>query len=192
MRTTSLLSAAAFGLLIGSPAAAEPYVLDKSHAVISFSVNHLGFSDVKGVFREFDAEIDFDPEAVEESSVRFVIDAASVDTFWPERDDHIRGEDFLHVSEHPEIVFESTSIEPTGDETAEITGEMTIRGVTKEVTFDASLNKMGPPPFDSSKTIAGFTVTGEIDRTEFGVDYAAPAVGVIIPVTVQLEMSPAS
>src|SRR6056297_2273735 len=107
MRRSLVVPAALAGLFLAIPAAAQPYVLDKSHAVISFTVDHLGFSDVKGVFQEFDAEIQLDPDAVENSSVRFVIDAASVNTFWPKRDEHIRGEDFLNVDAYPNIVFES-------------------------------------------------------------------------------------
>lgn len=194
MRTTILSTVAAIGLALAAPlpAAAEPQVVDKSHAFVTFTVDHLGFSQVHGLFERFDAEISLDPEQVEDSSVRFVIDAASINTFWPKRDEHIRGADFLDVSNHPEIVFESTAVKPTGGDTAEITGDLTIRGVTREVTFEAVLNKIGPSPFDPSTTIAGFTATGTIDRTEFGVSYAAPAVGVMIPVTVSLEMSPAS
>ena len=187
-----LMSAAA--LMIATPAIAEPepYVVDKSHAFVSFTVDHLGFSDVKGLFESFDAQVRLDPEAVETSSLRFVIDAASVNTFWPKRDEHIRGGDFLEVETYPEIVFDSTEITPTGGDTADVTGNLTIRDVTREVTFEATLNKMGPSPFDPDKTVAGFTATGVIDRTEFGVDYAAPAVGAMIPVTISLEMSPAS
>ena len=187
-------AAATVASLFAAPAAlaAEPYALDKSHAVVSFTVDHLGFSDVKGVFQEFDADVMLDPENVENSTVRFVIQAASVNTFWPKRDEHIRGADFLHVEQYPEIVFESTSIESTGEDTAEVTGNLTIRDVTKEVTFDATLNQIGPSPFDAAKTIAGFDVEGVIDRTEFGVDYAAPAVGVNFPVMISLEMSPSS
>jgi polyisoprenoid-binding protein YceI len=191
MRRSALPLAAALALGLAAPAAAEPYVLDKSHAHVMFSVDHLGFSEVHGQFRAFDAEIDFDPEAVEQTRVRFVIDAASVDTFWAKRDEHIRGEDFLDVSNHPEIVFASTSVEQIGEDTAEITGDLTIRGVTREVTLDARLNKLGPSPFDETRTVAGFSAEGEIDRTDFGITYAAPAVGAIIPIRIELEMSPA-
>jgi len=191
MRSVTLALATAASLMLAAPSAAEPYVLDKSHAHVTFTVDHLGFSNVHGQFRDFDAQIDFDPEAVEETRLRFVIQAASVDTFWAERDKHIRSADFFDVENHPEIVFESTSVTPTGGETATVTGNLTLRGETREVTFEATLNKLGPSPFDPSKTVAGFTVRGEIDRTEFGMDYAAPAVGTVIPIRVELEMSPA-
>ncbi|MGM0585394.1 MAG: YceI family protein [Pseudomonadota bacterium] len=193
MRPTRLLAAApalALGLAV-LPAAAEPYVMDKAHAQVTFRVDHLGFSMVTGWFREFDAEIDFDPDAIEESSVAFTIQADSVDTGWPDRDEHIRGEDFLHVEEHPEITFVSKEVELTSENTAEVTGDVTIRGATNEETFEVTLNNIGPSPFNEDQTIAGFTVTGEIDRTAYGVSFAAPAVGVTIPVRIDLEASPA-
>lgn len=192
MRRAMIAAALIAAQFAAVPALAAPYVIDRSHAHVMFSVDHLGFSIVNGQFREFDAQIDFDPDAVEKTQVRFVIEAASVDTFWKARDEHVRSKDFFDVENHPQIVFESTRVRPTGGETAEITGNLTIRGVTREVTLDARLNKIGPSPFDPSRTIAGFAVTGEIDRTEFGITYAAPAVGAIIPIEVQLEMSPAA
>ena len=191
MTFKSIALAAALAIGSALPAAAEPYVIDKSHAHILFSANHLGFSTVHGQFREFDAQVDFNPEKVEETRLRFVIKAASIDTSWEPRDEHLRGADFFDVANHPEIVFESTRVAPTGSDTATVTGNITIRGVTREVAFEAKLNKLGPSPFDPSKTIAGFSAQGEIDRTAFGMDYAAPAVSAVIPVEIELEMSPA-
>lgn len=192
MRFKALTLAAA--LLFAAPGAAlaAPYVLDKSHAHVTFEVGHLGFSTVHGQFRSFDANIDFDPENVEATRVTFTIDAASVDTFWEARDQHIRGKDFLDVANHPEITFVTTSVAPTGSDTADVTGDLTIRGVTQPVTLQARLNKMGPSPFNPNQIIAGFTVTGQIDRTAFGVSYAAPAVSAIMPIRLELEMSPAN
>ncbi|MEO1541467.1 MAG: YceI family protein, partial [Pseudomonadota bacterium] len=89
------------------------------------------------------------------------------------------------------ITFVSTGVEQTGDNTAVVTGDMTLLGETREVTFDAVLNNLGPNPFNPEKTIAGFTLNGEIDRTEFGMGFGAPAIGTVIPVTINIEMSPA-
>lgn len=189
MRLSHLILAGA--LALGAPAAwAAPYVLDKSHAHINFSVSHLGYSLTKGVFREFDAEIDFDEGKVEDTKVKFVIQAASVDTFWAARDKHIRNKDFLNVAEHPEIVFESTAVVPTGVDTADLTGNLTMLGTTQQVTFKAKLNKLAPSPFPPNKKVAGFTVTGEIDRTKFGMGFGAPNIGAVIPVEINMEMSP--
>lgn len=192
MRLTSLALAAA--LVFAAPAAANaaPYVLDKSHAHVTFTVGHLGFSTVHGQFRTFDANIDFDPDNVESTQVSFTIDAASVDTLWDARDKHIRGKDFLDAANHPQITFVTTSVAPTSSDSADVTGNLTMRGVTQEVTMQAKLNKLGPSPFNPNLTIAGFTVTGQIDRTAFGVSYAAPAISAIIPIRIDLEMSPAN
>lgn len=192
MRFTSTLFALAVaaGLGLASNVAAAPYVMDKSHSQITFKVDHLGFSTVHGQFRSFEAQIDFQPERVEQTRVRFTIDAASVETFWEARDNHLRSKDFFNVDVHPEIVFESTAVRPTGPDTAVVSGRLTMVGQTLPVTFDAKLNNLGPSPFNPSQTIAGFTVTGEIDRTDYGMTFAAPAVGTIIPIRIDLEISP--
>jgi polyisoprenoid-binding protein YceI len=196
MRFTSLAAASALAvaaaLPLAAPVAAEPYVVDKSHAAVTFRVSHLGFADTHGVFRNFDAEIDFDPEAIEEASVSFTIDAASVDTFWAARDEHIRAADFLDVANHPEITFVSKEVRLISANEAELVGDVTIRGVTNEEVFTVVLNRMGPSPFNRDQTIAGFTVTGEIDRTDYGIDYAAPAIGTVMPIRIDLEASPKS
>lgn len=192
MRLAALAFAAAGFAAAILPAAAEPYKLDKSHAVVTFTVGHLGFSSVHGFFRSFDADINFDPDAMEASSVNFTIDAASVDTLWDARDKHVKSKDFLNVEAHPTITFVSKKIVLTSAETATVTGDLTMVGQTHEETFDARLNKIGPSPFNPALQIAGFTVSGEIDRTKYGMGYGAPAIGGNIALTVDLEMSPAN
>jgi polyisoprenoid-binding protein YceI len=158
---------------------------------VSFGVTHIGFSTVLGHFRTFDAEIDFDPGNVEATQVNFTIEAASVETFWEARDKDLRSKNFLDVANHPYITFTTTSVAPTGTDTADVTGDLTILGVTRSVTFQAQLNKLAPSPFNRNTTIAGFTVTGVIDRTEFGMSYAAPAIGAEVDIRLELEISPA-
>lgn len=172
--------------------AADPWTLDKSHAHIAFSADHLGFSMVQGQFRAFDMDILFDPDDIEATEVTVTIDAASVDTFWEARDNHIRNADFLDVANHPEITFVSTGVEQTGDNTAVITGDLTLIGETVSVSFDATLNKLGPSPFNASKTIAGFTIEGEIRRADWGMTYGGGAFAEVIPVRIDIEMSPAN
>lgn len=173
-----------------APVHSAPYVLDKSHAHVTFAVSHIGFSMVHGQFREFDASIDFDPGNVEATRVDFQINAASVETFWAARDKDLRSRNFLNVEEHPYITFKTTQVTPTGTDTADVTGDVTILGVTQPITFKAKLNKLAPSPFRKDTTIAGFTVTGQLDRTKFGMNYAAPAIGAIIEIRLELEMSP--
>ena len=171
-------------------ASAAPWAVDKSHALISFTVSHLGFSTTRGVFENFDAKVDFDPDNVEATIVEVTIDAASVNTFFGKRDDHIRSADFFNVDKFPTMTFKSTNVTKTGDDTAKVDGDLTILGETKPVSFDAKLIKMGPHPFNPDNQVAGMQITGEIDRTNFGMDKFAPAIGAIIPVTFDLEMSP--
>lgn len=197
MRTSLIAAATAlsFGALtfgaLSSAATAEPWKVDKSHTAITFQVEHLGFSLTQGIFREFDAKIDFDPENIESASVQFTIEAESVDTNWPARDDHVRGKDFLDASNHKNLTFESTKVRLTGTDTAEVTGNFTMRGETHEEVFSAKLKRIGPSPFNPQQTVAGFIIEGEIDRTKYGAAYGAPAIGGIIPIRVDMEISPA-
>ncbi len=192
MRLPALALSASLALAaVAAPAAAEPYAIDKAHTQVTFSVDHLGFSVVHGRFRSFDADIDFDPDDIEAARIAFAIDAESIDTGWEARDTHVRSADFLDVENHPKISFVSRSVRLTSAETAEVTGDLTMKGVTQEEVFQARLNKFGPSPFDPSQIIAGFAITGELDRTRYGVDYAAPAVGGVIPIRLDMEMSPA-
>jgi len=181
--------AAAATLAFTAPAVlAEPYTLDKSHTAITFTIDHLGFSLTHGRFSEFDAEIDFDAEDPSKSTVVFTIDAPSIDTGWAKRDEHVRGPDFLNVENHPEILFTSTSIEVTGDDTATMVGELTMNGKTHEESFDVTLRKMAPSPFGKKLMTAGFAAEGTIDRTKYDISYGAGAIGNEIPVRVDLEI----
>lgn len=183
-------SIAAFAIVAASvpTVMAEPYTLDKSHTAITFQIDHLGFSMTHGRFSEFDAEIDFDVEEPSKSSVVFTIDAPSIDTGWAKRDEHVRGPDFLNVENNPEIVFKSTKIEKTGDDTASMTGMLTLNGKTNEEVFDVTLRKMGPSPFGKNLMTAGFFAETTIDRTDYGISYGAGAIGNDVPVRVDLEI----
>lgn len=187
MTHRSLLLASALAIL---PAAGHAeWALDPAHTSVLVTVGHLGFSDVTVAFREFEADVTFDPEAIEATDVTFTIAAASVDSFWPERTAHLRTADFLDVESHPEITFVSTEVTSTGEDTATVAGDLTIRGTTRPVTFDATLNQVGPNPFMPDQEIAGFTLTGAIDRTEFGVDFGAPVISAVLPVTINVELT---
>lgn len=190
-RTLAAIALASPLLAAALPAAAEPYVIDKAHAQVGFSVNHLGFSIVHGWFRDFDAVIDFDPDAIETAKVAFTIKSASVDTGWDARDVHVKSPDFLDAEAHPDITFVSKSVRLVAGDRAEVTGDVTIKDVTREEVFEVVLNKFGPSPFNPQQTIAGFTVTGTLDRTDYGVSFAAPAVGAEMPIRIDLEASPA-
>jgi len=189
MRVTTLLRAAAIFALGASAQAAEPWEADLSHTRIGFDVEHLGFSIMPGIFREFEVDFQFDPDAPESSSLEVVIDAASVDMFHDGLNDHLRNADFFDVENHPQITFKSTEVIATGEDTARVTGDFTLLGVTQPVTFDVTLRKLGAHPF-SGKPHVGFAAEGSLDRTAFGMDYAAPVVGTDIAFTLAAEFSP--
>ena len=131
----------------------------------------------------------FDPENLDTAKFTVTLDATAITTFWDARDTHIKGPDFLDVETFPEIAFVSTSVKTTGDGTADVTGDLTIKDVTKPATFKATVNKIGESPVMPGTNVAGFTLTGEIDRTAFGVDAYAPAIGAVMPVTINVELN---
>jgi len=190
MRLTSLALAALTSLALPGAAPAEPYLVDQSHAFVTFTVDHLGFSTVHGQFLDFKANIDLDPSNVEATRVQFTIKTASVETYSATRDDQLRSAAFFASDRYPEMVFTSTTVKPTGSDTAEVTGMLTIRDVTREITLQTKLNKLGPSPFFPDIMVAGFTITGVIDRTEWGMSFGAPAIGALITIRIDLEMSP--
>ena len=191
MRVSAALFAApivAAALFAAAPAAmAAPYTLDKSHAAITFEVDHFGYSLTQFRFNAFDADVDFDPENPANSKVSVTIDAASIDSNWPARDEHVRSADFLNVAAHPTIDFVSKSIVMDGADKATLTGDLTMNGVTREETFAVTLRKVAPHPM-LKKEAAGFSASGVIDRTNYGVETYAGAIGTKIPVTINLEI----
>lgn len=189
-RLVALLASATLTTAIVTPVVAEPYVIDRSHAYISFMVDHLGFAMTHGTFREFDAQINFNPDDIEAATVAFTIEAASVETFWEARDTHVRSADFLDVETYPQITFVSNEVRLTSEDTAEVTGDVTMRGVTRPETFEVKLNRFGPHPFNKDLTVAGFTITGVLDRRNYGSTFGAPAIGAEIPIRIDLEASP--
>ena len=189
LRTTAAAAALA---LVALPVLAEPqaYVIDSAHSDIMASWSHLGFSTTRAMIYDVQGEIMFDPEAPETSSVNVTLPVKSI-VVTPEFNDHLlESGDFFPPQEPDPITFTSTSIEVTGEDTANITGDLTMNGVTNEVVLDTTLNKMGAGP--QGGTIAGFTATTSIDRTAFGLDLLAPFVGADVAVEIQIEASPAS
>lgn len=179
--------AIAASLAFAAPAIAADYKIDSTHVHTVFRVSHLGFSTTVGQFDEISGTIQFDQENAAEGSVDVTIQTASIDTANEKRDEHLRGSDFFDVENHPTMTFKSTAIEVTGEDTAKITGDLTILGVTKPVVLDAKLNKAGPHPMDAERYVAGFAATTTIDRTDFGMDYAAPALGAEVDIEIYAE-----
>lgn len=147
-------------------AAPTTYQIDPAHTTIVFSIRHF-VSQVEGRFTKFDGAIVYDPEHPETSHAEFTVDAASINTTVQRRDDHLRSPDFFDVAKFPTLTFKSAKVVPTGKDSADITGELTIHGVTKTVTVPAKLTGvMESKQFGKQ---AGFRTTFTIDRKEYGI-----------------------
>jgi len=143
--------------------------IDPAHSSLEFSVRHMMVSKVKGRFTRFTGAIVITEEPVG-SSVRASVEAASIDSHEPTRDGHLRSADFLDVESYPTIEFVSTAVRPSNDGT-EVTGDLTVHGVTKPVTLQAELNGTGPDPYGGTRV--GFSATTEVSRKEFGLEWNA-------------------
>lgn len=184
----SLVIAALMSATASMAMAAEKYTLDASHSQVIFNYNHLGFSTTYGMFSGFEGEIMFDQENPANSSVNVSMPTKSMFTGWEAREGHFMSDDFFGATDEDVISFTSTSIELTGDDTAMITGDLTMNDVTKSVVLDAKLNKVGDHPM-ANKPWAGFDATTTLLRSDFNVGKFAPfvsdEVGVVISVEAQ-------
>ncbi len=150
--------------------ASENYKVDTGHSNIGFAVRHMGVSSVRGVFKDFGAQFEVDENNLALSSIVLEIDAASIDTEDDERDEHLRGADFLDVERHPQIVFKSKSIKSLGDGGYEATGDLTMHGVTKEVTLGVEVGGPIKDPWGNMRIGVEGGVT--IDRQDFDVNFS--------------------
>lgn len=180
----ALFLSSAMATTAGVAQAAE-YKFDTAHTQIFFKVSHMGFSTSTGQFIDFDGSFDFDEKDFTKSSVDVTIQVDSLDLSNHEKwNEHVTGKDFFDAASYPTITFKSKSVEKTGDKTFAVTGDLTIKGKTKPAVLDVTFNKVGEA-FGKQK--AGFSATTTITRTDFGVDAYAPAVGVEIPITIEVE-----
>ena len=145
------------------------YVVDAVHSQVGFMVRHLVAAKVRGVFTEFEGTIEIG-DSPETSKVTASIQAASITTNNEMRDGHLKSADFLDLENHPTLDFVSTSVTPKGGSSYALVGDLTIRGVTKQVTWDLEYHGTGPSMVEGV-TIAGFEATTEIDRRDFNVNF---------------------
>ena len=143
--------------------------IDPSHTSVELAVKHMVVTTQKGLFSRVSGTIVLDETDLTQSSVEAEIDAASIDTRWPDRDAHLRSADFLDVEHYPTITFKSTRLESAGGDRFKVYGDLTIRGVTREVVLDAELNGIGKDPWGGTR--AGFSATGKINRKDWGMTW---------------------
>lgn len=150
--------------------ATTKWVLDPTHSELQFKVKHLMITTVTGSFNEFSAELTTDSEDFEHATVSFKAGVDSIDTSNTDRDGHLKSGDFFNAEAFPSITFESTSFKKEGGD-YKLTGNLTIKEVTKEVTLDVEFGGIAQDPWGNTK--AGFTLSEKINRTDFGLTYNA-------------------
>ncbi|EIJ37597.1 MAG: YceI family protein [Flavobacteriaceae bacterium] len=145
------------------------WAIDPAHSEITFKVKHLMISNVKGEFRTFEASID--GEDFTNSTLSAKIDASSISTNNNDRDTHLKSPDFFEVEQFPEITFKSTSLKKGDDDEYKLVGDLTIKGVTKEITLDTEFGGFMKDPYGNEK--AGFSINGKLNRKDFRLNWNA-------------------
>ncbi|ONI74398.1 polyisoprenoid-binding protein [Kribbella sp. ALI-6-A] len=167
------------------------YTIDTSHSRVGFVARHAMVTKVRGSFNEWEGSAHIDGENPANSSVKVTIQAKSIDTRNSQRDDHLRSNDFFEMDEHPEITFVSTAVEPKGDDVFAVTGDLTIKGITKPVTIDFEYTGTATDVYGNVRVGVEGSVT--INRKDFGVTWnaALDGGGVMVSekITLEIEVS---
>jgi polyisoprenoid-binding protein YceI len=183
------LAVAGLAAMMSTPAlaATSTWNLDPFHTNAQFFVKHLGISTIQGDFTKISGTVTLDDQDITKSSVNVTIDVNSIDTRVQRRDDDLKSEHFLNAAQFPTITFQSTKVVKTGDNTLKVTGNLTIRGVTKEVTLDVT----GPtaPISAMGSQRRGISATTKINRQDFGVSADPGMVGDDITILIDSEMA---
>ena len=191
MTVTRLLAFAApafFAATLNAAAAPEAYTFDPLHTEVRFCWNHLGVSRQCAHFVKYEGELLYDQANPENSSINVTFAADSIETLVPVFNDHMKGEKLFDAKKFPQITFKSTKFQKTGDKAGQVTGDLTVKGVTKPVTLDVTLNFAGAHPMSKKRTLGLGAVTA-IKRTDFGVSYVAPMVSDDVSIEIQTEMN---
>lgn len=163
--------------------------IDPSHSEIQFKVKHLVISTVTGRFNSFSGKAETDGEDFENAKITFEADIDSIFTNNADRDAHLKSDDFFNAEKFPEISFESSSFKKTGDSSYKLTGNLTMRDVTKEVALDVEFGGMVTDPYGQTK--AGFEISGAVSRKEFGLNWNAitEAGSVVVADNIALQLN---
>jgi len=162
------------------------WTVDKSHSKVGFSVSHLVITDVDGFFKDYDAQISSNGDDFSTANIELKVNTSSIFTDNEKRDDHLRSDDFFNSEKYPQMTFKGKSMKKVGDKKYKLTGDFTIRDVTKQITLDVTYNGMVKDPWGNTK--AGFKITGEIDRFDYNLkwDKAIEAGSLVVGKDVEL------
>ena len=171
---------------------ADIWEIDQSHSSAAFSIRHLMISTVRGTFEGISGRLVGDIDHLDQASVELAIDVSTVDTRQKDRDNHLRSGDFFDVATHPTMTFKSRRIEAVGGDRYKVTGDLTIRGTTREVAVDASYGGQSKDPWGGTR--AGFTGTITLNRSDYGLvwnqalETGGVLVGDAVNISVDLEL----
>ena len=178
-----LLGAALLAAMVGF-AAADDYLVDGTHAAVYFKVSHAGISSTYGRFNDVSGTFAFDPADLAKSKFNLTIKADSIDTGNAKRDDHLRSPDFFNVKQYPALTFKSTEVKSVKNG-FQVTGDLTLHGVTKSVTFPLTGGKT--TEFPKGVKRIGFSTELTIKRSDFSMDKMLEAIGDEVPISISLE-----
>lgn len=187
MLSRLIQTAAILAGLMAPALAQEGYTIDAAHSQIGFKIRHL-VAKTSGRFTKFEGSIKVDPKDITKSSVEVSIDAASINTDNPGRDEHLRKPDFFDVQQFPTITFKSTAVKEVAKGKLEVTGQFTMHGVTKTITFPISSAGTMPHPMQKGKVVAGF-IDGAltINRNDFGIKTYPGVLGDDVEISLNIE-----
>ncbi len=168
-------------------AAADLYTFDPDHTQTIFTIDHLGYSMVTGTFHDIDGTLMLDEKKPEASSVEVRVGAASIDTGVAARDEDLRSADYFNVAKFPQMTFRATRVKKKSARTADVTGDLTLLGVTRPVVLKVTFNKMAPDFLRSNRMVAGFTASATIRRSDFGMKAFLPLIGDEVHIAINAE-----
>lgn len=178
---------AVLGLLSFRTAENATWTLDKAHAKLGFTVTHLMISDVEGSFRNFEARIASSKDDFSDAVVELTADINSIDTDNEQRDEHLKAADYLDATKYPTLAFKSKTFKKVADKKYAVTGDLTLHGVTKTVSLEATGGNTAVHPY-TKKTLTGFKVTGKFKRTDFGIAASVPSAMISEEVTLNANV----
>lgn len=164
------------------------WVIEPAHTHIGFSVRHLGLTSTPGVFKRFAAHLQFDDQAIETSSVMFEVDTASIDTALEMRDEHLRSADWFDTQVHPKTIFVSRVVRRVGNDRYAIDGDLTLRGVTLPVVFNAQFSGHAINPWTQAPVV-GFEAVAVISRSAFGMGAFPGALSDDVRLKIETELT---
>ncbi|NIG54677.1 YceI family protein [Chitinophaga sp. Cy-1792] len=145
--------------------------IDPVHSDIEFKIRHLMITNVTGYFNKYDATVESNNDDFSDAKIYFSADVDGISTKNEQRDQHLQSEDFFHAAQHPKITFESTNIKKVDEEEYKISGDITMRGVTKPVDLNVTYSGIVKDPYGQTK--AGFELSGKLNRKDFGITFNA-------------------